>query len=97
LLELPHLVTSGANKAVVENGVSVKKIIVLRYYGTNLLVTGHSVFHWEFDTEQRKYPSASGVNYSLRLLEFGKGNAPSQLPDTELDVTEAYSLLSQSV
>jgi hypothetical protein len=26
LLELPHLVTSGANKAVAENGFSVKKI-----------------------------------------------------------------------
>jgi hypothetical protein len=49
---------------------------VIRYYGTNLLVTGHRVFHSEFGREQRKYLSANGVSYSLRLLEFGKGNAP---------------------
>jgi hypothetical protein len=26
--------------------------------------------------KQRKYLSASGVGYSLRVLEFGKGNDP---------------------
>jgi len=49
---------------------------VLRYYGNNLLATGHRVFHSEFVREQRKYVFASGVSYSLKLLEFGKGNAP---------------------
>jgi len=34
------------------------------------------VFHSEFGREQRKSLSASDVSYSLRVLEFGKGNSP---------------------
>lgn len=55
------------------------------------------MFHSEFSREQTEKISASGVSCSLRLLEFGKGNAPSKRPGTELDVTEAYSLLFQTM